>query len=58
MSENKPIILFVNMARHFGGGEVQTERLICALSHFQPVFYGRKNSLLGKRLKQKNMGLY
>lgn len=48
-------ILFINLARGFGGGEVQTERLILALSHYHCVFFGKKNGVLGKRLAEHNI---
>lgn len=48
-------ILFMNFARGFGGGEVQTERLILALTQYHCVFFGRKAGILGKRLAEKNI---
>lgn len=47
---NKPSILFINMASGFGGGEFQTEQLMTALPEYQVFFFGRKKSDLTKQL--------
>ncbi|VGM95282.1 D-inositol-3-phosphate glycosyltransferase [uncultured Avibacterium sp.] len=52
MNEIKPAILFINMAKGFGGGEFQTEQLMLALPEYKIYFFGKKNGKFIQKLRQ------
>ncbi|MFU2048092.1 glycosyltransferase family 4 protein [Avibacterium gallinarum] len=52
MNEIKPAILFINMAKGFGGGEFQTEQLMLALPEYKIYFFGKKNGKFIQKLKE------
>lgn len=45
-------ILFINMAKGFGGGEFYTEQLIQNLTGYDCYFLGKRNGKLGQHLRQ------
>lgn len=47
-----PAILFINMAKGFGGGEFYTEQLITNLQGYDCYFLGKRSGKLGKHLRQ------
>lgn len=47
-----PAILFINMAKGFGGGEFYTEQLITNLQGYECYFLGKRSGKLGKHLRQ------
>lgn len=49
---NQPKILFINMAKGFGGGEFYTEQLIANLEGFDCYFLGKKSGKLTACLQQ------
>ncbi|QIW16696.1 glycosyl transferase [Pasteurellaceae bacterium RH1A] len=51
-ADNKHNILFINMAKGFGGGEVQTEQLMLNLDGYTLYFLGKKHSKLAEKLAQ------
>ncbi|MGX2957033.1 glycosyltransferase family 4 protein [Ursidibacter arcticus] len=53
MSNPKKNILFINMASGFGGGEYQTEQLILSLKEYNIYFFGKGNSRLSQKIKEK-----
>ncbi|MFZ7343421.1 glycosyltransferase family 4 protein [Avibacterium volantium] len=52
MNEIKPAILFINMAKGFGGGEFQTEQLMLALPKYKIYFFGKKHGKFIAQLRQ------
>lgn len=49
---NQPKILFINMAKGFGGGEFYTEQLIANLEGFDCYFFGKKSGKLSACFKK------
>lgn len=47
-----PAILFINMAKGFGGGEFYTEQLITNLQGYECYFLGKSSGKLGQHLHQ------
>ncbi|MBR5675040.1 MAG: glycosyl transferase, partial [Neisseriaceae bacterium] len=50
---NNPNILFVNMAKDFGGGEFYTEQLMANLEGFNGYFLGRKSGKLVNHIQKE-----
>lgn len=54
----KKNILVINMAKGFGGGEVQTLNLMEGLlDNYRIYFYGRKNSPIIKKIRERNLNI-
>ncbi|URL02262.1 glycosyltransferase family 4 protein [Avibacterium sp. 20-126] len=51
MNNVKPAILFINMAKGFGGGEFQTEQLMLMLPDYQVYFFGKKKGKFIQKLR-------
>ena len=51
--KNKPNILFINMAKEFGGGEFYSEQLMQNLDGFNSYFLGKKSSRLNHHISEK-----
>lgn len=49
---NQPAILFINLAKGLGGGEVQTALLMQSLSHRKLYFYGKSSGQFIPHLRQ------
>lgn len=49
---NKSKILFINMAKGFGGGEFYTEQLIRHLDGYECYFFGKSSGKLAEYIKQ------
>lgn len=52
MSDMQPAILFINMAKGFGGGEFQTEQLMLSLPQYKIYFFGKKHGKFITQLRQ------
>ncbi|MBD3614103.1 glycosyltransferase family 4 protein [Kingella kingae] len=57
MPNAKSTILFISLAKKFGGGEVQTELLIQNIRQlgFDVAFYGKANGVLGQKLAKQSI---
>ncbi len=54
MAERQAAILFINMAKGFGGGEYQSEQLMKHVSGYEVFFLGKKSGKFIPHLKQAN----